>query len=82
MAQRAVAKRSKPQRDRAFLQTRLVSLSRVAEALGVSVYTVRRFVSAGSLPVIRVGGKLMVSSNDVERAQREGIAKRKLPSVC
>jgi excisionase family DNA binding protein len=60
------------------IPSRLLPLSRVAEALGVSIYTVRRFVSAGSLPVVQVGAKLMVSSEDVARAQRHGVAKRKL----
>ena len=51
----------------------LMSLAEVAKALGVSVYTIRRLVASGSLPAVRIGARVMVSSATVVRAQREGI---------
>jgi hypothetical protein len=54
-------------------QVKLMPLDAVADALGVSIYTVRRLVSAGSLQAVPIGARVMVSSAVVAQAQREGI---------
>ncbi len=53
----------------------LYPLNQVGTALGVSIYTVRRFIAAGSLKAVRIGGRVMVSRAEVERAQTEGLCK-------
>jgi hypothetical protein len=55
------------------LVSRLVPLEKVAEALGVSIYGVRRFINAGSLKSVRIGSRVMCSVEEVVRAQREGL---------
>lgn len=50
---------------------RLVSLQEAAEALNVSVATVRRHVSAGRLPAYRLGPRLIrVDSADLDAGMR------------
>jgi excisionase family DNA binding protein len=56
--------------------SRLMPLEEVAKALGVSVYSVRRFVSRGALKSVRIGARVMVSSDEVVRAQKEGVTAR------
>lgn len=56
--------------------TRLMPLDAVAKALGVSIYTIRRLVAVESLPAVRIGARVMVSSDEVARVQREGIRLR------
>ena len=53
--------------------SRLMPLEQVAEALGVSIYGVRRFVATGILKSVRIGSRVMVSAEEVARAQREGL---------
>jgi hypothetical protein len=53
--------------------SRLVPLGEVAEALGVSIYGVRRFVSRGALKSVRIGARVMCSVEEVARAQQEGL---------
>lgn len=54
--------------------SRLMPLDEVAKALGVSIYSVRRFVTAGALKSVRIGARVMVSTDEVVRAQKEGVA--------
>ena len=51
----------------------LMPLDEVAAALGVSIYSIRRFVANGSLPAVRIGSRVLVSSETVALAQRAGI---------
>ena len=55
----------------------LISLEDVAIKLGVSVYTVRRLVSASQMKSVRISGRVLVSSLEVERIQREGAGGRR-----
>jgi hypothetical protein len=55
------------------LVSRLVPLEKVAEALGVSIYGVRRFINAGTLKSVRIGSRVMCSVEEVSRAQQEGL---------
>jgi excisionase family DNA binding protein len=55
------------------LLSRLMPLPKVAEALGVSVFTVRRLVNTRQLASVRVGARVLVNSAEVERVQREGV---------
>ena len=45
---------------------RLLSLHEVADTLGVSTRTVRRFIEAGDLVAHRIGGQLRVSPSDLD----------------
>lgn len=55
----------------------LMSLEDVGEALGVSVYTVRRLIGASQMKAVRISGRVLVSSVEVERVQREGAGGRR-----
>ncbi len=46
---------------------RLLSLAETSERLSVSVSTVRRLVSSGLLPAVRVGHQLRVDPDELER---------------
>ena len=48
-----------------FDQLRLYTVDVVAEQLGVSTKTVRRFIAAGDLPVHRLGRQLRISEADL-----------------
>ena len=61
----------------ALLTAYLMGLSKAAEALGVSIYTVRRLVDAGALKSVNVGSRILISSVEVERALREGVGDRR-----
>jgi excisionase family DNA binding protein len=54
--------------------SRLIGLDEAAKALGVSVYSVRRFVTAGALRGVKIGGRVMCSVEEIARAQKEGLA--------
>jgi excisionase family DNA binding protein len=56
------------------LAVRLMPVEAVANALGVSVYTVRRLVASGAIESVRIGARVMVSSAVVERVQSQGVA--------
>lgn len=55
---------------------RLIPVAEVALALGVTDVTIRRMVRDGRIPAIRVGGKIVVRSEVIERIQREGVPAR------
>jgi excisionase family DNA binding protein len=50
----------------------LISVKDAAKALGVSVYTVRRLISASQIKSVHIGSRVLVSSVEVERIKREG----------
>jgi excisionase family DNA binding protein len=60
----------------------LMPLDAVAEAFGVSVYSVRRLIASGALPAVRIGARVLVSSDVVARVQREGIGPRAKQGVA
>ena len=45
---------------------RFLSINHVAERLGLSTKTIRRWIGAGELPVHRLGRQLRVSENDLD----------------
>jgi excisionase family DNA binding protein len=53
---------------------RLHSLSNGAEFLGVSLKTLRRLIDAGELQVVRLRGRVLVDTNDLERLITESKA--------
>lgn len=52
---------------------KLLPLDQVAEALGVSIHSIRRFISAGRLRSTRIGTRVLVSTDEVLRAQQYGL---------
>lgn len=48
------------------LSNRLMPLDSVAEAIGVSIYSVRRLVAKGALESVNVGSRILVPSTAVE----------------
>jgi excisionase family DNA binding protein len=56
----------------AEMNERLNSLRETADRLGVSIFTVRRLISAGSLRAVRVSRRLLVPESEVLRTCAEG----------
>ena len=54
--------------------SRLIGLNEAAKALGVSIYSMRRFVTAGALRSVKIGGRVMCTVEEIARAQKEGLA--------
>ena len=52
---------------------RLLTLDKVTEALGCSIYSVRRYIANGSIKAVNIGSRVMVSTEEVERIQRVGL---------
>jgi len=51
----------------------MIGLFDVAQRLGISVPTARQYALKGKLPFVRIGGRIRVPTEAVEKAQREGI---------
>lgn len=51
-------------------------VSELAFMLGLSDVTIRRMVKDGRIPALRVGGKIVVRGDVVDRIKREGIPAR------
>lgn len=52
----------------------LLSLDKAAEALGgISVWTLRKHVAAGSVKVTRIGRRVFLTAEEVERIRRDGL---------
>jgi len=52
--------------------TRLLKIETVAERLAVSPLTVRKWVAAGKLPIIRIGRSVRVKEDDLLAVIRTG----------
>lgn len=50
---------------------RLLGLREVAERLGLSLHTVRRWASQRRLPVVKLGKRVLVAERDLERLVKE-----------
>jgi len=50
----------------------LLPIDAVAEALGVSRYTVRRLIESEAIKSVRIAARVMVANTEVERILREG----------
>jgi len=57
------------------MSTRLVALSKAAEMLGVSVYTVRRLIARGNLIAVNVGARRLIAESEIDRIIQRGIGK-------
>ena len=52
----------------------LHSLPEAATLLGgISVRTIRRYISRGNIRVTRIGRRVLVTSEEIERIRREGL---------
>jgi len=51
----------------------LRSIRLSAEALGVSVFTIRRLIAAGQIKAVNIGSRVMVSEAELERAASQGV---------
>jgi hypothetical protein len=58
---------------------RLLTLDKVTVALGCSIYSVRRYIANGSIKAVNIGSRVMVSTEEVERIQRDGLTSIPLP---
>ena len=58
----------------ADVTAKLMGLDKVTELLGCSIYSVRRYITLGSIKAVNIGSRIMVSSEEVARIQREGLA--------
>jgi excisionase family DNA binding protein len=54
-------------------QAQLNSIDVVAQRLGVSSFTVRRFVKAGALKAVKVGRRLLISEATVQYVVEHGM---------
>lgn len=52
--------------------TELVTIDQAAQTLQVSAMTVRRLIADGSLPVVRIRGRRLLSTSDVEALIERG----------
>ena len=57
--------------QRSSPRQRLISLRDAADILGLSVASVRRLISDGKLPALRLTRRLLVDVHDVERVIQE-----------
>ncbi len=52
---------------------KMLTLDKVKEALGCSIYTVRRYITLGSIKAVPIATRIMVSETEVRRIQRDGL---------
>jgi excisionase family DNA binding protein len=57
----------------ADVMAKLLSLEKVAELLGVSVFSIRRYVALGRIKAISIGARILVSELEVRRLQNDGL---------
>jgi excisionase family DNA binding protein len=48
-----------------------------AEALGVSVFTIRRLIAAGEIRAVNIGSRVMISEAELERVASQGVGSRR-----
>lgn len=49
------------------LEIRLIGLHEVAARLGISIFTARRWASTRRIPTVRLGRRVLVDPNDLEK---------------
>jgi excisionase family DNA binding protein len=59
----------------ADMEDRLRSIQEASERLGVSTFTTRRLIKAGSLKAVRISKRVLVAESEVERAITQGCGK-------
>jgi excisionase family DNA binding protein len=53
----------------------LVGLSEAARMLGVSVFTIRRFVARGEVAAVNVGARRLVPVSEIDRIVQRGVGR-------
>jgi excisionase family DNA binding protein len=53
----------------------LQGVAETAEALGVSVYTVRRLIESGDLKAVHVGARVLIPQAEIDRAITYGVGR-------
>ncbi len=52
----------------------LLSLDKAADALGgISIWTLRKHIAVGNVKVTRIGRRVLLTAEEVERIRREGL---------
>ncbi len=52
----------------------LLSLDKAADALGgISIWTLRKHIAVGNVKVTRIGRRVFLDAEEVERIRREGL---------
>ena len=54
------------------MENRLASIAEASRRLGVSTFTTRRLIKAGEVRAVRVGKRVLIPQNEVERVIAEG----------
>lgn len=49
----------------------LLSVSRAAEALGLSPWTIRKYISDGLIRCVRIGRRVLIEPEEIERLIRQ-----------
>jgi len=56
------------------MNSRLLSLADATQLLGsISIWTLRKHVSYGNVTVVRLGRRVFLSSEEIERIRKEGL---------
>ena len=45
----------------------LLNANEVADTLGISIWTVRRLITRGTLPCVRIGRRTLIESSDIQQ---------------
>ena len=56
----------------AQITRKLLNVSETAELLGVSGITVRRLIYRGELPIVKIGRRVLIRPDDLERLTTSG----------
>jgi excisionase family DNA binding protein len=54
-------------------ERKLMTLDRAADRIGLSIHSVRRHVKEGRIKIVRVGKRLMVNTDEINRICNEGL---------
>jgi excisionase family DNA binding protein len=50
----------------------LLSIRKAAEVLGLSPWTIRKHIQRGTLPCVRIGGRVLIEPAELERLIERG----------
>lgn len=57
------------------METSLISVSQGAKRLGVSAFTIRRFIETGELRAVHVGARILIPTVEIERVIAHGVGR-------
>lgn len=63
----------------AFSPDHLNSLQTASERLGLSIWTLRAWAAGGRIATIKLGTRVLVAEDEIERIVREGTRPRRYP---